>query len=142
LYDTKKQNKKTATMLMRRSQREMADVFDAEYVSLHVRKSNRAAFHLYSVTLAYEVNDVEKGYYADGEDAYDMRCYFKKDNQENSKNVETKMKTTNEVEENVEEKKDNNNAEDDGEGSSSVPESEEESPQPLPLTDAMNKLKV
>lgn len=67
-----------ATALMRRSQREMADVFDAEYVSLHVRKSNRAAYHLYSVTLAYEVNDVEKGYYADGEDAYDMRCYFRK----------------------------------------------------------------
>jgi hypothetical protein len=138
----KNKTKKTATMLMRRSQREMADVFDAEYVSLHVRKSNRAAFHLYSVTLAYEVNDVEKGYYADGEDAYDMRCYFKKDNQENNKNIEKKTKTTNEVEENVEEKKDNNNAEDDGEGSSSVPESEEESPQPLPLTDAMNKLKV
>ncbi|MGK3749527.1 MAG: hypothetical protein ACI8RD_001822 [Bacillariaceae sp.] len=138
----KNKTKKTATMLMRRSQREMADVFDAEYVSLHVRKSNRAAFHLYSVTLAYEVNDVEKGYYADGEDAYDMRCYFKKDNQENNKNIEKKTKTTNEVEENVEEKKDNNNAEDDCEGSSSVPESEEESPQPLPLTDAMNKLKV
>mmetsp|Transcript_41189 Transcript_41189/g.46518 ORF Transcript_41189/g.46518 Transcript_41189/m.46518 type:complete len:268 (-) Transcript_41189:98-901(-) len=65
-----------ATMLMRRSQREMGDVFDSEYVSLHVRKSNRAAFHLYSVTLQYEVNDVEKGYYADGEDAYDMRCYL------------------------------------------------------------------
>ena len=54
----------------------MATVFDAEYVSLHVRKSNRAAFHLYSVTLQYGVNDVEKSYYADGEDAYDMRCYF------------------------------------------------------------------
>lgn len=67
-----------ATALMRRSQQEMADVFAAEYVSLHVRKSNRAAYHLYSVTLAYEVNDVEKGYYADGEDAYDMRCYFRK----------------------------------------------------------------
>ena len=67
-----------ATALMRRSQREMEDVFDAEYVSLHVRKSNRAAYHLYSVTLAYEVNDVEKGYYAGGEDAYDMRCYFRK----------------------------------------------------------------
>lgn len=65
---------------MRRSQKEMADVFDSEYVSLHVRKSNRAAFHLYSVTLNYEVNDIEKGYYADGEDAYDMRCYFKKPN--------------------------------------------------------------
>lgn len=61
---------------MRRSQKEMQDVFEAEYVSLHVRKSNRAAFHLYSVTLNYEVHDVEKGYYADGEDAYDMRCYF------------------------------------------------------------------
>lgn len=56
----------------------MEDVFDAEYVSLHVRKSNRAAFHLYSVTLNYTVNDIEKGYYADGEDAYDMRCYFKR----------------------------------------------------------------
>jgi N-alpha-acetyltransferase 10/11 len=66
-----------ATALMRRSQQEMADVFGADYVSLHVRKSNRAAYHLYSVTLAYQVNDVEKGYYADGEDAYDMRCYFK-----------------------------------------------------------------
>ena len=72
-----------ATALMRRSQREMQDVFDAEYVSLHVRKSNRAAFHLYSVTLNYQVHDVEKGYYADGEDAYDMRCYFpKKDEKE------------------------------------------------------------
>lgn len=67
-----------ATALMRRSQREMQDVFNADYVSLHVRKSNRAAFHLYSITLSYQVHDVEKGYYADGEDAYDMRCYFPK----------------------------------------------------------------
>jgi len=55
----------------------MQEVFDAEYVSLHVRKSNRAAFHLYNETLAYEINDIEKEYYADGEDAYDMRSYFK-----------------------------------------------------------------
>ena len=67
-----------ATALMQRSQQEMRDVFHAEYVSLHVRKSNQAAYHLYSVTLQYEVHDVEKGYYADGEDAYDMRCYFDK----------------------------------------------------------------
>jgi len=63
-----------ATALMRRSQIEMGEVFDAQYVSLHVRESNRAAFHLYTQTLKYEINDVEKGYYADGEDAYDMRC--------------------------------------------------------------------
>ena len=67
-----------ATALMKRSQQEMRDVFHAEYVSLHVRKSNQAAYHLYSITLQYEVHDVEKGYYADGEDAYDMRCYFEK----------------------------------------------------------------
>ncbi len=65
-----------ATALMRRSQLEMAEVFSAHYVSLHVRKSNRAAFRLYSQTLKYEINGIEKGYYADGEDAYDMRCPF------------------------------------------------------------------
>lgn len=48
----------------------------AHYVSLHVRRSNRAAFRLYSQTLKYAINGVEKGYYADGEDAYDMRCTF------------------------------------------------------------------
>jgi ribosomal protein S18 acetylase RimI-like enzyme len=31
----------------------MEEVFEAEYVSLHVRKSNRAAFHLYTETLGY-----------------------------------------------------------------------------------------
>jgi len=58
---------------MKRSQQEMSCVFNAKYVSLHVRKSNRAAFHLYTKTLSYQIHDVEKGYYADGEDAYDMR---------------------------------------------------------------------
>lgn len=73
-----------ATLLMRQSQREMDEVFEAEYVSLHVRKSNRAAYHLYNTTLKYQVNDVEKGYYADGEDAYDMRCYFRNDPRDES----------------------------------------------------------
>jgi hypothetical protein len=44
-----------ATALMRRSQQEMQEVFDAEYVSLRVRKSKRAAFHLYSVTSNYMI---------------------------------------------------------------------------------------
>ena len=65
-----------ATRLMRASQKQMASVFKAEYVSLHVRKSNKAAFHLYSETLRYEIHDIEAKYYADGEDAYDMRSYF------------------------------------------------------------------
>jgi len=52
-------------------------VYEAEYVSLHVRRSNRAAFNLYTETLGYKINDVEAKYYADGEDAYDMRKNLK-----------------------------------------------------------------
>jgi hypothetical protein len=55
----------------------MQEVFGAEYVSLHVRKSNRAAFHLYTETLGYKINDIEAKYYADSEDAYDMRKMLK-----------------------------------------------------------------
>lgn len=67
-----------ATKLMKTAQKEMDVVFGAEYVSLHVRKSNTAAYHLYTNTLGYEQHKIEAGYYADGEDAYDMRCYFRK----------------------------------------------------------------
>ena len=52
-------------------------VFGAEYVSLHVRKSNRAAYNLYTETLGYKIHDIEAKYYADGEDAYDMRKELK-----------------------------------------------------------------
>lgn len=56
-------------------EREMKQVFKAEYVSLHVRKSNYAAYHLYTETLGYEQHDVEKGYYADGEEyVYEHSC--------------------------------------------------------------------
>ena len=65
-----------ATKLMRSSHERMVETFDAAHVALHVRRSNRAAFHLYSQTLNYTIRDVEKGYYADGEDAYDMRKTF------------------------------------------------------------------
>ncbi|CAM6088969.1 unnamed protein product [Calypogeia fissa] len=66
-----------ATKLMTAAQRAMQEVFGAEYVSLHVRKSNRAAFHLYTETLGYKINDIEAKYYADSEDAYDMRKTLK-----------------------------------------------------------------
>jgi N-alpha-acetyltransferase 10/11 len=62
-----------AEKLMRLSQRAMAEVFNASYVSLHVRMSNSAALHLYRDTLGFEVEKVESKYYADGEDAYAMR---------------------------------------------------------------------
>ncbi|PIA53020.1 hypothetical protein AQUCO_01000707v1 [Aquilegia coerulea] len=66
-----------ATKLMTAAQNAMGEVFGAEYVSLHVRRSNRAAFHLYTETLGYKISDIEAKYYADGEDAYDMRKQLK-----------------------------------------------------------------
>uniref|UniRef100_A0A8H7Y0Z5 N-acetyltransferase domain-containing protein n=1 Tax=Psilocybe cubensis TaxID=181762 RepID=A0A8H7Y0Z5_PSICU len=62
-----------AKKLMLQSQEAMSKVYRARYVSLHVRKSNRAALGLYRDTLGFTVKDIEKGYYADGEDAYSMR---------------------------------------------------------------------
>merc|ERR1712130_27011 len=62
-----------ATKLMIASEKQMMDVYDADYVSLHVRETNHAAYHLYSNSLKFNKYDIEVGYYADGEDAFDMR---------------------------------------------------------------------
>jgi peptide alpha-N-acetyltransferase len=57
----------------------MSSIYDAQYCSLHVRVGNRAAIALYRDTLGFDVLKVEDKYYADGEDAYDMRVYLNKD---------------------------------------------------------------
>ncbi|KAF9011101.1 acyl-CoA N-acyltransferase [Cyathus striatus] len=62
-----------AKKLMLLSQEAMASIYKATYVSLHVRKSNKAAIALYRDTLGFEVAEVEKKYYGDGEDALSMR---------------------------------------------------------------------
>ncbi|KAF6090866.1 hypothetical protein HJG60_012238 [Phyllostomus discolor] len=62
-----------AQKLMDQASRAMIENFNAKYVSLHVRKSNRAALHLYSNTLNFQISEVEPKYYADGEDAYAMK---------------------------------------------------------------------
>lgn len=74
-----------ATKLMKFAHARMQESFQAEYCSLHVRYTNRAAFHLYSETLGYEISDIERGYYADGEDAYAMKCVFNKNKKEEKK---------------------------------------------------------
>ena len=66
-----------AAKLMTAAQEAMEETFAAEYVSLHVRKSNRAAFTLYTRGLKFEIHDIEAKYYADSEDAYDMRKYLR-----------------------------------------------------------------
>lgn len=72
----------------------MATNYNAAYVSLHVRKSNRAALSLYRDTLGFTVKSIEEKYCAsvalylvagklrcsqdaDGEDAYAMHLSFK-----------------------------------------------------------------
>ncbi|RDB22548.1 N-terminal acetyltransferase A complex catalytic subunit ard1 [Hypsizygus marmoreus] len=62
-----------AKKLMVQSQQAMQQIYGASYVSLHVRKSNRAALGLYRDTLGFTLKDIEKNYYADGEDAYAMQ---------------------------------------------------------------------
>ena len=68
-----------ASKLMTHAINMMQQYFDADFVSLHVRVSNRPALHLYHKNLGFDVRGVEKEYYADKEDAYKMRKYFKKD---------------------------------------------------------------
>lgn len=67
-----------ATKLMHQAHARMQEAFGSTFCSLHVRYTNRAAYHLYSQTLGYTITDVEKGYYADGEDAYAMKLDFLK----------------------------------------------------------------
>ncbi|KAI1749072.1 N-terminal acetyltransferase A complex catalytic subunit ard1 [Xylaria castorea] len=62
-----------AEKLMRQSQLAMIETFGAQYVSLHVRVSNKAAIHLYTKTLGFDQEKTEASYYADGEDAFGMR---------------------------------------------------------------------
>ena len=86
-----------ATALMRQAHQRMQEAFGAEYCSLHVRYTNMAAKHLYTETLGYKVSEVEKGYYADGEDAYSMRCDFEKpkaDGKKKSKKTESSASQT------------------------------------------------
>lgn len=62
-----------AQKLMNQASHAMVECFDAHYVSLHVRKSNRAALNLYTTALGFKILEIEPKYYADGEDAYSMR---------------------------------------------------------------------
>ncbi|KAM7332736.1 hypothetical protein ACRRTK_009444 [Alexandromys fortis] len=61
-----------AQKLMDQASRAIIENFSAKCVSLHVRKSNRAALHLYSSTQNFQVSEVEHKSYADG-DAYAMK---------------------------------------------------------------------
>ena len=52
---------------------QMSAHHNVDRVGLHVRISNQAATQLYKESMGYEVEEVIKGYYQDGEDAYLMK---------------------------------------------------------------------
>ena len=68
-----------ARKLMEHAINMLHEYFEADYVSLHVRVSNRPALILYHEKLGFEIRGIEKNYYNDAEDAYKMRKYFKQE---------------------------------------------------------------
>lgn len=63
----------------------MVDYYSASFASLHVRVSNRPALYMYKENLGFEILGIEKGYYADKEDAYKMKKFFKEAEREKEK---------------------------------------------------------
>ena len=68
-----------ARKLMEHAINMLQEYFEADFVSLHVRVSNRPALILYHEKLGFEIRGIEKNYYNDAEDAYKMRKYFKQE---------------------------------------------------------------
>ncbi|EAN79417.1 N-acetyltransferase subunit ARD1 [Trypanosoma equiperdum] len=66
-----------ASRVMNAALHEMEHEYDANFCSLHVRKTNDAALHLYQNTLNFRCANVESKYYVDEEDAYHMKRFFK-----------------------------------------------------------------
>lgn len=66
-----------ASMVMKAAMREMDDQYSANFCSLHVRKTNDAALHLYQETLQFRCAEVDEKYYVDDEDAYHMKKFFR-----------------------------------------------------------------
>ncbi|KAI9727126.1 MAG: N-terminal acetyltransferase A complex catalytic subunit ard1 [Chrysothrix sp. TS-e1954] len=71
-----------AEKLMKQATRAMREYHSARDVSLHVRCSNEAAIGLYTGRLGFTRDRVEKGYYADGEDAWCMRLEIEDEDDE------------------------------------------------------------
>ncbi|KAK4534566.1 hypothetical protein CDCA_CDCA02G0591 [Cyanidium caldarium] len=65
-----------AQRLMQTAHHVMRQVYQVPFVSLHVRANNEAAKHLYMHTMGYVLHKVEKQYYADGEDAHELRLWL------------------------------------------------------------------
>ena len=66
-----------ASRVMKQSLSSMEETTNANFCSLHVRKTNDAALHLYQRSLQFRCAEMDWGYYVDGEDAYHMKKFLK-----------------------------------------------------------------
>lgn len=65
-----------ATKLLTYTHKTLRECYNAEFVNLHVRETNRAGQNLYKKTLGYKYIKTEEGYYADGENAHSLRYTY------------------------------------------------------------------
>ena len=65
-----------ASRVMKLTMAEMERLNTAHYCSLHVRRTNQAALHLYQDTLQFRCAEVDEQYYVDLEDAFHMKKFF------------------------------------------------------------------
>ena len=65
-----------AETLMKCAEISLFHFYKASHITLHVRVSNSAAIHLYKKKLGFEVSSTDEKYYADGEDAFNMKKAF------------------------------------------------------------------
>lgn len=66
-----------ATRVMKGALEEMDTQYKAHYCSLHVRRTNEAALHLYQESLGFRCVEIDAEYYMDNEDAYHMKRAFR-----------------------------------------------------------------
>ncbi len=66
----------TCTRQMHQAEHAMSSAYRAEYVSLHVRRSNRAALTLYKQTLGFTVFECEEKYYAGEREFLQIFLFF------------------------------------------------------------------
>mmetsp|Transcript_12913 Transcript_12913/g.19070 ORF Transcript_12913/g.19070 Transcript_12913/m.19070 type:complete len:207 (+) Transcript_12913:192-812(+) len=67
-----------AKHMMKALHAQMANRRKVDTVMLHVRMSNQPALRLYQHHLGYRQIDISRGYYQDGENAYVMRAFLRK----------------------------------------------------------------
>ncbi|MCQ2819832.1 MAG: GNAT family N-acetyltransferase [archaeon] len=132
-----------ASKLMKKAIEMQQEYFDADYITLNVRVSNRPAFHLYHDVLGFDIINLEKSYYADGEDAYKMKKVYKPNkDDEKTKVIELKDDMNyDEIKDYLEAESDEDSKEDEGKDETKKEETKKEEKEAPKPSEKKNKKK-